>query len=128
MTERHRLPSRRQTYTAAFVHQGKRFVGSASLYPGKGKPEWGEIFLNYPKGGEVSDLARDAAVLVSVALQYGAPLTEIRKSLTRLEPRDQPGLTLSINQEWPEAAGPVGTFIDLLASWLEEWTLEASNN
>lgn len=127
MTERHRLPSRRQSYTTEFVHQGKRYVASASIYPFHDDLVWGEVFLNYPLGGEIADLARDAAVLVSIALQYGAPLLEIRKSLTRLEPRDQPGLTLSVIQEWPDAAGPVGTFIDLLSQWRDEWLAQTKS-
>lgn len=122
IAQRQRLPARRQTYTTEFTHQGKTYFASASIYPRQdGSIEWGEVFMNHPPGGELNDLARDAAVLVSIALQYGAPLLEIRKSLTRLEPRDSPGLMLSTIQEWPDAAGPCGKFIDILSQWRDEW-------
>lgn len=129
MTDRNRLPARRQTYTTEFEHQGKKYVASASLYSTvNGSPEWGEVFMNHPPGGEINDLARDAAVLVSIALQYGAPLLEIRKSLTRLEPRDHPGLTLSVNQEFPDAAGPCGKFIDIMSEWSREWMAQTKSD
>ena len=47
-------------------------------------------------------MARDCAVVTSLALQHGAPLDTIRKALTRLDNN--------------EAAGPLGKAIDMLGA------------
>jgi hypothetical protein len=50
-----------------------------------GKP--GEVFVNVlgnaGKGSMLEALARDAGVLISLALQYGAPLETQRRAITR---------------------------------------------
>ena len=44
----------------------------------------GEVFINGGKSGEqVEAIARDGAVLLSMALQYGVPLTTIQGAVTR---------------------------------------------
>ncbi len=44
----------------------------------------GEVFINGGKSGEVVEaIARDGAVLLSLALQYGADLSNIRSAITR---------------------------------------------
>src|ERR1700754_3921991 len=44
----------------------------------------GEVFINGGKSGEaVEAIARDGAVLLSLALQYGAELSNIRSAITR---------------------------------------------
>lgn len=46
----------------------------------------GEVFINGGKSGEVVEgIARDSAVLLSLALQYGAELSNIRSAITRDE-------------------------------------------
>lgn len=46
----------------------------------------GEVFINGGKTGEqVEAIARDGAVLLSLALQYGAELDNIRSAITRDE-------------------------------------------
>ena len=43
-----------------------------------------EVFINGEKRDQLLDhLARDTAILISLALQYGAPAGELRKALTR---------------------------------------------
>jgi hypothetical protein len=43
-----------------------------------------EVFINARKHDQLFDhLARDAAILISIALQYGAPVDELRKALSR---------------------------------------------
>ncbi|XUM21034.1 hypothetical protein ACRAVF_27105 [Bradyrhizobium oligotrophicum S58] len=50
----------------------------------------GEVFINGGKSGEqVEAIARDSAIILSIALQYGAPLATIAHALTR-DDRDQP--------------------------------------
>ena len=62
----------------------------------------GEIFLNADRSDSLLDvLASDAAIAVSLALQHGAPLDEIRHALKR----DARG----------SAAGPIGAALDLIS-------------
>jgi hypothetical protein len=60
-----------------------------------------EIFLSFGRSGaDVETNARDAAILISFALQYGAPIETMRKSLSR-------------NADG-SAAGPIGQLLDIL--------------
>ena len=60
-----------------------------------------ELFLdNHKAGSAVGTMVRDSAIILSFALQYGADLDAIRKSLCR----DSQG----------RALGPVGAALDLL--------------
>jgi hypothetical protein len=44
----------------------------------------GEVFIDFGKSGEVAEaIARDGAVLLSLALQYGAELSNIKSAVTR---------------------------------------------
>jgi hypothetical protein len=61
-----------------------------------------EIFLNCERTStEIETVARDSAVVASIALQHGATADEIRHALTR----DRSG----------SASGPLGALLDLLA-------------
>lgn len=63
----------------------------------------GEVFINTQKIGTSSDvLVRDAAVILSIAMQYGAPLEVMSRAITR-NPDGQP-------------SGPIGELLDKLAS------------
>lgn len=43
-----------------------------------------EVFINARKRDQLFDhLARDAAILISIALQHGAPIDALRKALSR---------------------------------------------
>ena len=62
----------------------------------------GEVFLNHDRGDSLLDvLTSDAAIITSIAMQYGAPLDEIRHALKR----DIRG----------EAASPIGAALDRIA-------------
>ena len=62
----------------------------------------GEVFINGGKSGEVVEgIARDSAVLLSLALQYGSELSNIGSAITR----DEQGAPSSI----------VGAVIDRLS-------------
>ena len=49
----------------------------------------GEVFVhvlgNAGKGSMLEALARDAAVIISLSIQYGAPITTLRRAITRDE-------------------------------------------
>ena len=99
MTERQRLPHRRPSENLTFEIDGLRFTATVSHYP---DGRIAEIFLNNHKAGNQSDTnARDAAIILSFALQHGADINEIRKALCR----DSQG----------KALGPVGAALDIIA-------------
>src|SRR5512132_740729 len=96
---RRRLQNRRSSESFDFTAQGMRFTATVGRFP---NGRIGELFLNNHKAGNQSDTnARDAAIILSFALQHGARLDEIRKALCR----DSNG----------KALGPVGAALDLLA-------------
>lgn len=96
---RERLPHRRASENFTFELSGLRFTATVSR-DASGRVQ--ELFLNNHKFGNQSDTnARDAAILLSFALQYGADIDAIRKALCR----DSQG----------RALGPVAAALDLLA-------------
>jgi hypothetical protein len=99
MTERRRLPNRRVCESFTFELDGLRFTASVGRFA---DGSIGELFLTNHKSGNQSDTnARDAAIILSFALQHGADLNEIRKALCR----DSHG----------RALGPVTAALDLIA-------------
>jgi hypothetical protein len=99
MTQRRRLPDRRPSQTTAFECDGHRFRLAVSFYP-EGSP--GEMFLNVGKTNSALDvIVSDAAILTSLALQYGCPLTVLQHAVKR----DSQG----------RAATPVGEALDQIA-------------
>jgi hypothetical protein len=81
MTARERLPNRRRNESFEFFHGGLGFTASIGFFP---DGRTAEIFLSSNKpGSPIEAIARDAAVTVSIALQFGADLETIRVALTR---------------------------------------------
>jgi hypothetical protein len=98
--QRNRLPNRRSAISTSFERDGARFEMTAGFYP-DGRP--GEIFLNADRASSLLDfLMSDAAILASIALQYGASLDELRHALKR----DTRG----------QATSPIGEALDRIAS------------
>ena len=96
---RERLPNRRLSENFSFELNGLRFTATVSRFPDN---RISELFLNNHKFGNQSDTnARDAAILLSFALQCGADVNAIRKALCR----DGAGRPL----------GPVAAALDLIA-------------
>jgi hypothetical protein len=78
---RQRLPDRRASESFSLECNGLAYTATVSRFA-DGRP--GEIFLSCNKGGSAADSnARDAAVVASIALQYGASLDAIRHALMR---------------------------------------------
>ena len=100
MTERQRLPNKRRSENVTFEQDGLQFTATISwLADGR----MAELFLNNHKAGNQSDTnARDAAIILSIALQHGADAADIRRALCR----DSQGRALS----------PIGAALDLLAA------------
>lgn len=78
---REHLPNRRASETFGFTHYDIAFTATTSRYA---DGRLAEIFLDSNKAGSAVDaVARDAAVVCSIALQYGAPISVIRTALLR---------------------------------------------
>lgn len=95
------LPNRRLHETTSFEFWGQRYV------VGLGRVDEGypvsEVFLNCAKSGTAAEtLARDSAVLLSLALQHGVPLETIAHAITR-------------NADG-SPSGPLGALVDILGA------------
>jgi hypothetical protein len=77
------LPNRRGQITITLNWRGSRFEVSFGTYDDRTPAE---AFISATKpGSEVQLLASDAAVLLSIALQHGAPLNVIKHAMAREE-------------------------------------------
>jgi hypothetical protein len=97
---RRRLPQRRSHELLDFEHAGHHYTAGLGFFETGGLAE---IFINVPgrSGSAIEAMARDAAILTSICLQYGASAETIRRALTR-------------NSDG-SAGGPLGLVLDLLA-------------
>jgi hypothetical protein len=96
---RQRLPNRRSAETFDVEALGLKFRATVGRHP-DGKI--GELFLsNHRVNSMAGIMASDAAVVASLALQYGVPLDVIRGALMR-DPRGKP-------------SGPLGVALDKIA-------------
>ena len=98
MTVRRTLPNKRSAETIAFERHGSQYRMTVGYFP---DGAIGEIFLNADRADSLLDvLTSDAAILASLALQYGCPIEAIAHALKR----DARG----------DAASPIGAALDLL--------------
>ena len=96
---RKRLPNRRFSETFRFESAGLAYTATTSRFS---DGRLAELFLSNHKSNSAADTsARDAAIVLSFALQYGADPETIRQALCR----DSHG----------RASGPLGTALDLIA-------------
>ena len=93
------LPNRRPHETLRFRHWNMQYI--AGLGRAHEHAPITEVFINVGKSGEQAQtLARDSAVLLSLALQYGTPLPVIARALMR-------------NADG-SPSGPIGALVDLM--------------
>jgi hypothetical protein len=96
MSPRERLPNRRASETFELESQGLRFTATVSRFA---DGTVAEVFLQNHKAGSMAGInAQDAAVVCSIALQYGVPIEVIKRALMR----DSQG----------RASGPLGAALD----------------
>src|SRR5262245_40454857 len=94
-----RLPNRRQSESFSLEVGALRYTATVSWFD---DGRIAELFCSNHKTGNQADTnARDAGILLSLALQHGADINDIRKALSR----DSKG----------QAPSPVGAALDLLA-------------
>jgi hypothetical protein len=98
MSARERLPPRRASQNFTFEVDGLQFTATVSRFA---DGRLAELFLsNHKNGNQLDTFARDAAIILSFALQHGADVEAIRRALCR----DSAG----------RAQGPLGCAFDLL--------------
>ena len=96
---RERLPDRRPVEHFNFTCNGLNYTASVGRFA---DGRLAEIFISNAKAGSQTDsAAKDAAVVCSIALQFGAALDVIRHALLR-DPRGV-------------ASSPLGAALDLIA-------------
>lgn len=105
MNNRKKLPNRRASEVIEMSHvlasgNVQQYFADISKYD---DGSVAEIFLDMGRqSNEVANLARDAAMVLSIALQHGIPIEEMRASVGR----DETGLPHSV----------IGTALDLVAN------------
>jgi hypothetical protein len=98
MSARQRLPNRRLAETFELEVADLRYTATVGRFP---DGRIGELFLNNHKSNSTADVnARDAAIVCSIAIQFGADIETIRRALCR----DTQG----------RASGPLGAALDQL--------------
>lgn len=82
MPERRALPQRRPSETFTIKHgHHVAFTVTVGYYA---DGEIGEVFVSGHKtGSDLEAVARDGAVLLSIALQHGVPLAILKHAITR---------------------------------------------
>lgn len=80
---RERMPARRSHDVTSIVHAGMvATIGTGRHADGR----LGEVFVDVAKVGTALEaLGKDASILVSIALQHGASIDELRHSMSRQE-------------------------------------------
>jgi hypothetical protein len=100
MSTRLRLPNRRASTLFDFTSMNMRFTASISR---DADGNVAELFVdNHKAGSAVGTMVRDAAIILSFALQHGADIEAIRRALCRYTS----GRPL----------GPIGVALDILAA------------
>lgn len=99
------LPARRELLTERMEVSGQAFLVSVGFYP-DGRP--GEVFIAAPKGSQTYAAVQgsDAAVAISIALQYGVPMEVLRDAFLR--------------EEDGRPAGILGMVVDLVLALQKE--------
>ena len=78
---RRKLPQRRASETFDLRFWGQNFTITIGRYP---DATVGEVFIDSGKSGQdMQSIARDAAVVLSLAMQHGTPIETIRRAVTR---------------------------------------------
>lgn len=87
MPQRKRLPARRASSTKTISFSGEKYHLTIGRYEDETP---GEVFLTRIKdataaklGTQLEAMCRDAAIMISLALQYGVPIGVIKDAMTR---------------------------------------------
>ena len=75
---RQALPTRRAADVVSFIHEERQWTASFGRFA---DGRVAEVFLDTDKESAVADAAREAALVASIALQFGCPLETLRHAL-----------------------------------------------
>jgi hypothetical protein len=75
---RERLPNRRNAEKFDFEHGGRKWTATIGRFPDQ---RAAEIFLDTPKLSAIGELAAEAAIVASLALQSGVSIETLRHAL-----------------------------------------------
>jgi hypothetical protein len=78
LSEREPLPIRRGAELIDFEHNGRPWTLTVGRF---GDGRISEVFLDTPKASAIGELAADAAIVASLALQSGCPFQTLRHAL-----------------------------------------------
>ena len=108
MTSRNTLPNRRSSVNFTLEFQGEHYDVTTGFYD-DGK--FGEIFINRVRdksaaklGQQLEATCRDVAIVMSLALQHGVDLADLKHSITR----DDDGVPMSIVGAIVDSVNPKG--------------------
>jgi hypothetical protein len=94
---RKRLPHRRHSESFSLECNGLKYTATVSWFD---DGRLGEVFLgNHRADSHADACAKDAAILASIALQFGAPLDVIRKALLR-DSQGRPSTPIGCALDW----------------------------
>lgn len=101
---RETLSGRRACHTFELRFGNADFATGVGVFA-DGRPA--EVFVTGAKAGsDVQALARDGAILLSLALQFGVPLETIKHAITRTDREDTPASLIGALVDGVEAEGP----------------------
>lgn len=104
---RETLAGRRPSTVISFRHGNLDCAGSFSCFDWPHDTRVAEIFIDVGRpGSDASAAARDGAIAVSLALQFGADFQTLRKAMTRAPDG--------------RAASPVGEMLDQVAENIKQ--------
>ncbi len=109
------LPARRTSVTVPVSWRQMSMEITFGLHPVTGKVL--DAFVDMEKGGDIATVARDAAVLASLALQYGAPPEVLAKSMLKVPEHQLIDGEMFEVEGW---ASPVGAIVGVILRAPEE--------
>ena len=94
---RRRPPSRRPAITQTHSHQGREYTVSVGADPATGNPIEAFFHQRGKPGGDLDALLYDAGGMLSLAVQYGPPISALRTKCA--SPTSPIGLALTMMEE-----------------------------
>jgi len=104
MSERERLPNRREAELVNLTHAQRRWTMTIGRFA---DGRIAEVFLDGPKEAPIVELAQESAIVASLALQSGCPIETLRHALAGRN------------------AGPLGAALELVNDGSAEKHLES---
>jgi hypothetical protein len=116
---RQRLPDRRDSLNVTFEVNGQDYIATVGV---DGEGAIREVFLGGAKeGSHMAAVLADAAVVISIALQYGVSADEMAKTVARIRTRQPTPQELDTGAPVPSVpATVIGAALDLVETLQRE--------